>query len=92
MYISIHPATHSVCGLTGGVHKDYRADVVSVGPATADLEFIDLLLTDDMPKPPGALRLPTLSMRVTAPVGLTDYGAYRIEVWRQIEMYIRSQN
>ena len=50
----------------------------------------DLLLKDDMPKPAGSTRGPTLSTRVIAPIGLTDYREYRLEVWRQIEKHIRS--
>jgi hypothetical protein len=86
----IHPATHSVCGLAGGVHAEYRAEVTSITPASANHECIDLLLKDDMPKPTGSPRRPTLSTRVIALIGLTDYGEYRLQLWRQIENYIRS--
>jgi hypothetical protein len=78
--------------LAGGVHKEYRAEVISITPASPYFEFVDLLLKDDMHKPPGSIRRPTLSMRVATPIGLMDYGAYRVEVWRQIEGYIRYHN
>ena len=89
-YYDIHPATHTICGLAGGVHAEYRAEVTSITPASAHHECIDLLLKDDMPKPAGSTRRPTLSTRVIAPIGLTDYREYRLDVSRHIEKYIRS--
>jgi hypothetical protein len=89
-YYDIHPATHSVCGLAGGIHDEYRAEVTSITPASAHQEFVDLLLKDDMPKPAGSMRRPTLSIRVITPIGLRDYHEYRLGLWREIENYIRS--
>jgi hypothetical protein len=85
--VAIHPATHSVCGLAGGIHVDYRAEVIGIQPhpISRAFECISILLKGDMPKPPGSLRRPPLLAQVVAPRGLQYYWDYRRALWAQIE-------
>lgn len=85
MPIQIDPVEHSVSGLTGGIHTDYRADIASIQTMGGGLRRINLRLVDDMPKPEGRSRRQTLSASVVAPEGLEDYTNYRVELWRRIE-------
>jgi hypothetical protein len=84
MYTEIHVATNSICGVTGCVHPDYRSQVTAIHPIFPNLERIDLLLTDDMPKPQGSARKLALVTSLIAPRGLQNYREYRLELYRQI--------
>jgi hypothetical protein len=83
----VHPATNGVVGLAGCVHRDYRAVVDPSKIETLGFYFerVALLLVDDVPKPEGAARKPTLTASVIAPKGLQNYGAYRVGLHRRIE-------
>ena len=48
MFIAIDPVEHSVCGLAGGVHKDYRSEVVGKQELGGGWRRIYLRLVDDM--------------------------------------------
>lgn len=84
MYVAIDPVEHSVCGLAGGIHNDYRSEVVGVEDLGGGWRRIHCRLTDDMAKSEGARRRPTVMCSVIAPQ-LDYYHAYRREVWHRIE-------
>ena len=85
MFHQIDPVAHSICGLTGELHNDYRADLAGIQPLGRGWRRIFLRLSDDCPKPAGAVRRPTISASVVAPELLENYGGYRVELWRRIE-------
>jgi hypothetical protein len=85
MLTQIDPAEHSIHGLTGELHEDYRADIVSIEELGQGWRRIRLRLSDDMPKPLGAVRRPTLAASVIAPVDLQNYDGYRRKLWAKIE-------
>jgi hypothetical protein len=84
MLTQIDPVTHSIHGLCGEITEDYRADVTRIEPLGNGVRRIYLRLNDDMPKPPGMKRNPTLAATVIVPEILADHSAYRIELWRRI--------
>jgi len=84
MYVAIDPVEHSVCGLAGGIHRDYRSEVVRVEELRGGWRRIYCRLTDDMAKPEGARRRTTVMCTVIAPE-LGYYHAYRREIWHRIE-------
>jgi hypothetical protein len=85
MLQQIDVVEHSIYGLTGGIHKDYRSDIVAIEPLGQGLRRIHLRLSDDMPKPPGSFRRPTLSVSMIAPESLQNYDGYRRKLWAKIE-------
>jgi hypothetical protein len=85
MLIAIDPVEHSVCGLAGGIHKDYRSKVVGKQELAGGWRRIYLQLIDDMTKPPGANRKPTQTCTVIAPSALQYHNAYRREIWNRLE-------
>jgi hypothetical protein len=84
MYVAIDPVEHSVCGLAGGIHQDYRSEVVRVEELGGGWRRVYCRLTDDMAKPEGARRKPTVMCTVIAPE-LDYYYAYRTAMWHRIE-------
>ena len=84
MLEAIDPVQHSVCGLTGSVHNDYRSEIVGVEDLGGGWRRIHCRLTDDMAKPVGARRRPTVTCSIIAPY-LDDYSPYRREIWNRIE-------
>ena len=84
MLVAIDPVEHGVCGLVGGVHNDYRSEIVRVEDLGGGWRRIHCRLTDDMDKPQGDRRRPTLMCSVIAPY-LDDYSAYRSEMRNRIE-------
>jgi hypothetical protein len=85
MLVAIDPVEHSVCGLTGGVHNDYRSEIIGKQELGRGLWRIYLRLVDDMAKPDGAKRRPTLSATVIVPHNLQYHYACRREMWKRIE-------
>jgi hypothetical protein len=84
MLTAIDPVEHSIGGLAGGIHNDYRSEVVRVENLGGGLRRIYCRLTDDMAKPEGARRRPTVICTVVAPY-LDQYYVYRREMWKRIE-------
>jgi hypothetical protein len=82
--VAIDPVEHGVCGLTGGVHIDYRSEIVGVEDLDGGRRRILCRLTDDMSKPEGAPRRPTVICSVIAPY-LDNYRAYRLEMCHRIQ-------
>jgi hypothetical protein len=85
MLLAIDPVEHSICGLTGGIHKDYRSEITGKQELGRGWRRIYLRLTDDMAKPQGAKRRPTLTCSVIVPCDLQYHDAYRLEMWNRIE-------
>jgi hypothetical protein len=85
MLTQIDSVTHSIHGLTGSLHEDYRADVTDIQNLGRGWRRIFLSLSDDMPKPAGAVRKPRLYATVVAHESVEDYRAYRVELWRRIQ-------
>jgi hypothetical protein len=85
MLLQIDVVEHSIHGLTGEIHKDYRSDIAGIEILRRGLRRIHLRLSDDMPKPPGSLRRPRLVATVIAPEGLGNYDGYRRKLWAKIE-------
>ena len=85
MLIAIDPVEHSVCGLAGGIHKDYRSEVIGKQEIGGGWRRIYLRLADDMPKPQGAKRRPTLTCTVIVPSAVQYHDAYRREIWHRLE-------
>jgi hypothetical protein len=84
MLTAIDPVEHSISGLAGGVHNDYRSVIVRVEDLGGGWRRVHCRLTDDMVKPDGASRRPTVMCSVIAP-NLDHYHAYRREMWSRIE-------
>lgn len=85
MLSQIDSVTHAVCGLAGGLHKDYRSTVVGIEEFPGGWRRVRLRLTDDMPKPSSASRKPARDATVIVPVGIDDYTAYRQRLWFLLE-------
>ena len=85
MLVQIDPVLHSVHGLAGGIHEDYRAEVIQFQPLGGGWRRVYLRLLDDAPKPPGARRRPTIAATVIVPETMESFGSYRVELWRRIE-------
>lgn len=85
MLIQTDPAELTTCGLTGGLHEDYRADITDIEALGNGWRRIVLRLQDDQPKPPGSARKPAICASVVAPEWLNDYSEYRRELWHRIE-------
>jgi hypothetical protein len=82
MLVAIDPVEHSVCGLAGGVHNEYRSEIVGAEDLGGGWRRIHCRLTDDMRA--SNRRRPTVMCSVIAPY-LDNYYAYRREMWSRIE-------
>lgn len=85
MRLEIDPVDHSVCGLAGGIHQDYRSEVIGKQELGAGWRRIYLRLVDDMAKPQHAQRKPTLTCSVIVPSALQHHDAYRRELWNRLQ-------
>jgi hypothetical protein len=85
MLVAIDPVEHSICGLAGGIHKDYRSEITGKQELGGGWRRIYLRLVDDMAKPEGSKRRPTLACSVIVPSNLEYHYAYRRELWNRIE-------
>jgi hypothetical protein len=85
MLVAIDPVEHTVCGLAGAVHNDYRSEITGKQELGGGWRRIFLRLVDNLPKPEGAKRRPTLTCSVIVPSNLEHHTAYRKEIWRRIE-------
>ncbi len=78
MILETDPVVHSICGLTGNIHADYRSEIFCIDQLDRRRRRIVLRLV-------GRAQQPILFASVVAPDGLTDYGAYRRELCHRIE-------
>jgi hypothetical protein len=85
MLAPIDPVEDSNYGLAGGIHKDYRSEIVRVEQIGPGWRRIFLRLVDDGPKPVRCVRRPILEASVIVPEELTDYSVYRRELRDRIE-------
>ena len=84
MFLAIDRVQDTMCGLAGGLHPDYRSEVTGKQSLGGGWWRIHGRLIDDMAKPEGSPRRPTLAYTVIAP-GLQQYLRYRAEIYRRIQ-------